>query len=87
MPANTYFVMKSSSGSTSTSMDDPQLLRVSLPKPLGIQLEEVQAGFPGVRVAGVVEGGTAKENGVRYLEVSQLWYDMLFMSSSYSLVG
>lgn len=55
-------------------MDDPQLLRVSLPKPLGIQLEEVQAGSPGVRVAGVVEGGSAKEDGVRCLKVS--WYEL-----------
>ncbi|CAB1108615.1 unnamed protein product [Ectocarpus sp. CCAP 1310/34] len=39
------------------------LVRVSLPKPLGIQLEEVVPGSPGVRVAGVVEGGTAKESG------------------------
>lgn len=43
---------------------DGDLVRVSLPKPLGIQLEEIVAGSPGVRVAGVVEGGTAKENGV-----------------------
>lgn len=43
---------------------DGDLVRVSLPKPLGIQLEEIAAGSPGVRVAGVVEGGTAKENGV-----------------------
>lgn len=43
---------------------DGQFVRVSLPKPLGIQLEELSPGSPGVRVAGVVEGGTAKENGV-----------------------
>lgn len=47
---------------------DGDLVRVSLPKPLGIQLEEITPGAPGVRVAGVVEGGTAKENGVRVLE-------------------
>lgn len=45
---------------------DGDLVRVSLPKPLGIQLEELTPGSPGVRVAGVVEGGTAKENGVSY---------------------
>lgn len=43
---------------------DGQFVRVSLPKPLGIQLEEVRPGSPGVRVAGVVEGGTAKDSGV-----------------------
>lgn len=43
---------------------DGDLVRVSLPKPLGIQLEEIAPGAPGVRVVGVVEGGTAKENGV-----------------------
>lgn len=43
---------------------DGDLVRVSLPKPLGIQLEEIASGSPGVRVAGLVEGGTAKENGV-----------------------
>lgn len=48
---------------------DGDLVRVSLPKPLGIQLEEITPGAPGVRVAGVVEGGTAKENGVRLLRV------------------
>ncbi|CAM9180871.1 unnamed protein product [Pylaiella littoralis] len=42
---------------------DGDLVRVSLPKPLGIQLEEIAPGAPGVRVVGVVEGGTAKENG------------------------
>ena len=46
------------------SRDGP-LVRVSLQKPLGIQLEEIKAGLPGVRVAGLVDGGTAKENGVR----------------------
>ena len=55
-----------SRGSSSSIMmaKDGDLVRVSLPKPLGIQLEEIKAGSPGVRVAGVVEGGTAKENGV-----------------------
>lgn len=46
---------------------DGEFVRVSLPKPLGIQLEEVTPGSPGVRVAGVVEGGTAKDNGVSNL--------------------
>jgi hypothetical protein len=38
--------------------------RVSLPKPLGIQFEEVSPGKPeGVVVAGLVEGGNAEANG------------------------
>ena len=38
--------------------------RVSLPKPLGIQFEEVAPGKPeGVVVAGLVEGGNAEANG------------------------
>lgn len=42
-----------------------EFVRVSLPKPLGIQLEEVRGGFPGLRVSAVVEGGSVIENGVR----------------------
>lgn len=57
------------------------LVRVSLPKPLGIQLEEVVPGSPGVRVAGVVEGGTAKESGVSAIIVI-----VRFFSSSSGLV-
>lgn len=44
---------------------DGPIVRVSLQKPLGIQLEEIEAGAPGVRVAGLVEGGTAIKSGVR----------------------
>lgn len=51
---------------------DGQFVRVSLPKPLGIQLEEVQPGSPGVRVVGLVEGGTAKENGVSWYLFARL---------------
>lgn len=41
-----------------------QLVPVKLRKPLGIQFEEVRAGFPGLRVADIIEGGSAIKNEV-----------------------
>ncbi|CAM9377536.1 unnamed protein product [Choristocarpus tenellus] len=41
-------------------------LRVSLKKPLGISLEEISPGVPGVKVAGLVDGGSAKVCGVSF---------------------
>lgn len=42
---------------------DP-FVRVTLAKPLGVQFEEIRAGFPGLMVSDVLEGGSAIENGV-----------------------
>lgn len=42
---------------------DP-FVRLTLDKPLGVQFEEIRAGFPGLMVSDVLEGGSAIENGV-----------------------
>lgn len=52
------------SGSPQETETKPEFVKVSLPKPLGVQLEEVRAGFPGLRVSGLLDGGSAKEDGV-----------------------
>lgn len=56
--------MITAGSSAGVENDQPEFVKLSLPKPLGVQLEEVKAGFPGLRVSGLIDGGSVKEDGV-----------------------
>lgn len=47
--------------------DKEAMVHVSLPKPLGVQFEEIRAGFPGLMVSTILEGGSAIEDGVSFV--------------------
>lgn len=47
--------------------DTEAIVHVSLQKPLGVQFEEIRAGFPGLMVSSILEGGSAIEDGVSFM--------------------
>lgn len=66
LAASRSLPLMKAAASSGAADDQPEFVRVSLPKPLGVQLEEIKPGFPGLRVSGLLDGGSVKDDGVRH---------------------